>query len=129
MSVESFVFDHRHTYDGEPDAQTRREFTAHTNGPYDHALVCKLFRDARLSEARASGTAHGGGVSKRKHRRRRSTPPSLRGDEQDDDGGYKTLDDEAPALVATAPPPPKRLKQLELRSLMTKVAVASIIND
>ena len=48
MSIDTWNFDYRRTCNGFPDAETRRSYTEHTGLAYDHALVCKLFKQARM---------------------------------------------------------------------------------
>lgn len=69
-----FQFDWRNTYNGEPDAQTRRDWVTQMGTPYPHAHVMRLFREARVRHEKRKGR---GDRARRAKRSRVETKPSV----------------------------------------------------
>ena len=112
-SEKAFVFDYHKVVDGEPDLQSRRDWVEQMGVPYDHARVCRLFKEARQKaerrEAAKALLAEGGDDSdmdtpspKPKRRKAKRTEPQPRCVARE----LSALDSEEEAGGGRVPTPP-----------------------
>jgi hypothetical protein len=114
-----FEFDFRHVCDGEPDAETRRQWVIQMGTPYPREYVMALFKEARAKHEKSTAGEQESRTKrpKKASRKRRGTVAATTMDESDDLAtatGDRESSGDSRATTANQHPPHKALKQTTL---------------